>query len=246
MPNALRRARVRTRIGLLKARILRRPPWPPRHTVRWGSFRRLQPISSVFGTDRGQPIDRYYIEQFFTRLSGDITGHVLEIGGSEYTEKFGQTGLQGEVLHAVEGNPKATIVGDLATGVGLKEAQFDCVILTQTLNVIYDLPSAVRTLHKILRPGGCVLATFPGICQISRYDMDRWGDYWRLTSLSALKLFREAFTEPHVEVSTYGNVMAAVAMLHGLSVGEISQAELDHHDRDYEVLVCVRARKSVD
>jgi glycosyltransferase involved in cell wall biosynthesis len=37
--------------------------WPPVGWVRIGSLRRVTPISQVFGFDRGQPIDRYYIER---------------------------------------------------------------------------------------------------------------------------------------------------------------------------------------
>ena len=35
-----------------------------------GSLRRTTPISSSFGFDRGQPIDRYYIEDFLRRHGG--------------------------------------------------------------------------------------------------------------------------------------------------------------------------------
>jgi hypothetical protein len=57
--------------------------------VRWGNLRRLSPISTLFGTDRGQPIDRYYIESFLQRHNTDIRGSVLEIGDPAYTLKFG-------------------------------------------------------------------------------------------------------------------------------------------------------------
>ena len=151
---------------------LRRRPRP----IRWGSLRRLRSISNVFGFDRGQPIDRYYIEGFLTANASDIRGHVLEIGDDAYTQKFGRKRVtKSDVLHAVKGNPQATLVGDLATGKGIPEAAFDCMILTQTFHCIYDLKSAIANSYRALKPGGVLLATFPGISQISRYDMDRWG-----------------------------------------------------------------------
>ncbi len=88
-----------------------------------------------------------------------------------------------------------------------------------------------------------LLATFPGISQISRSDMDRWGDYWRFTSLSAKRLFEEAFPPGNVSVEAHGNVLAAVAFLHGLAAEELRPEELDHRDPDYEVLITVRAAK---
>jgi hypothetical protein len=104
--------------------------------------------------------------------------------------------------------------------------------------------SAVRTLHRILRPGGVVLATVPGISQIVRYDMDRWGDYWRFTSLSARRLFEEAgFSKSDTIVEAHGNVLVATAFLQGLSTRDLQTEELNHQDPDYEVLITVRAVK---
>lgn len=212
---------------------------------RWGIQHRLTPVSRIFGLDRGLPIDRYYIESFLQRHSCDIHGRVLEIGDPGYTRKFGSERVtQSDVLHAVAGNPLATLVGDLTTGQGIPQNAFDCLIMTQTLPVIYDFQRAVANSYAVLRAGGVLLATLPGISQISRYDMDRWGDYWRFTSLSAKRLFGDIFQPENVEVHTYGNVLVAVAFLHGLAAGELKQEELDYHDMDYEVLITIRALKS--
>jgi hypothetical protein len=88
-----------------------------------------------------------------------------------------------------------------------------------------------------------VLATVPGISHIIRYDMDRWGDYWRFTSLSARRVFEREFGEGQVEVEAHGNVLAATGFLYGLAGSELRPAELDQTDRDYEVLITVRAVK---
>jgi hypothetical protein len=95
----------------------------------------------------------------------------------------------------------------------------------------------------MLKPTGILLATFPGISQISRYDMDRWGDYWRFTSLSSRRLFAEVFPAAQVTVEAHGNILAALTFLHGLAVEELRQEELDFHDPDYEVVITVRAVK---
>jgi glycosyltransferase involved in cell wall biosynthesis len=219
--------------------------WPPVGWVRFGSLRRLQPISRVFGLDRGLCIDRYYIENFLAQHAEDIQGHVLEIGEDTYTRRFGgERVTRSDVLHAVAGNPKATVVADLTCADHIPADTFDCIILTQTLLCIYDVRAALRHLYRILKPGGVLLATFPGISQISRYDMDRWGDYWRFTDASARRLFGDIFGPDSVTITTYGNVLAACAFLHGLAAHELKQEELDYHDPDYQVIITVRAVKS--
>ena len=213
--------------------------------VRFGSLRQLEPISPVFGLDRGLPIDRYYIEAFLANNRKDIYGRVLEIGNSTYTLRFGGSLVtQADVLHARPGNPRATLVGDLETGEGIPQNSFDCMILTQTLHCIYDVHTAVSNAFNALRPGGVLLATVPGISQISRYDMDRWGDYWRFTTGSAQRLFAEIFQTDRVTVVAYGNVLASIAFLHGLAVEDLKQKELTLHDPDYELLITIRAKKA--
>lgn len=213
---------------------------------RFGSLHRLTPVSRVFGSDRGQPLDRYYIEAFMQRCSADIHGRVLEISRAVYTDKFGGDRVtQADVLHVVPGSQHATLVGNLATGQGLPKEAFDCMILTQTLLCIYDVQAAVANAHAALKPGGVLLATFPGICQISRYDMDRWGDHWRFTDASARRLFGEVFGVENVTISAYGNVLAACAFLHGLAAHELTKDELDYNDPDYQVLITVRAVKRI-
>lgn len=213
--------------------------------VRFGSLRRLTPFGRNYGWDRGGlPIDRHYIEGFLERNAGDVAGHVLEARDDAYTRRFGgDRVVRSDVLHPLPGNPEATIIADLTDAPGIPDDTFDCIILTQVLPFILDVQAAVRTLHRILRPGGVVLATVPGISQIIRYDMDAWGDYWRFTSLSARRLFEDAFPRGDVQVETHGNVLAATAFLYGLSNSELRPEELRHFDPHYEVLITVRAVK---
>ena len=46
-----------------------------------------------------------------------------------------------------------------------------------------------------------------------------------------------------VLVQGHGNVLVAIAFLHGLLIQELRQEELDYHDPDYELLITVRAQK---
>jgi len=218
--------------------------WWRLHRVRWGSLRRLTPVSSMFGLDRGLPIDRYYIEGFLRRHREDIRGHVLEVGDPRYAKKFGGQGVSRiEVLHAVPGNPEATLVADLTVKGSLPKDTYDCMILTQTLNFVFDVSAALVNSLSALKPGGVLLATFPGISQISRYDMERWGDYWRFTQASAQRLFGDLFGPENLVMETHGNVLVACAFLQGLAASEMREAELAYHDPDYPLVITVRAVK---
>lgn len=205
----------------------------------------VRPLRPEFGLGYGTPIDRYYIYDFLQRYRSDIKGRVLELGEPGYTRSLGgERVTHSDVLHAVPGNPVATIIADLTDAPQLSSDIYDCVILTQTLNVIYDVRAVLATVHRILKPDGVVLITVPGISQISRTDYEQWGDYWRFTSMSARRLVAECFGSDNVAVCVYGNVLAATAFLYGLTCEEMRQEEMDFYDPDYEVTIGVRAVKS--
>jgi len=147
-----------------------------------------------------------------------------------------------EILSYKE-NMNATIVGDLTNIETLPENKIDCFICTQTLQFIYDFRAAIEGSHFVLKKNGVMLATCAGITQISRYDMDRWGDYWRFTTLSTLRLFEEVFGRGNVEVDCYGNVLSTISFLEGIGAEELTKEELDYRDRDYELLITIVATK---
>jgi SAM-dependent methyltransferase len=227
----------------LLARLRGYPYYPPVGRIRFGDLHRLKPISEWFGYDRGLPIDRYYIERFLEAHTDDIRGRVLEIGDSTYTQRFGGDRVsKGDVFHVEEGNPQATFIGDLTSAEHVPSNAFDCAVITQTLHLIYDIQPALNTLYRILKPGGVLLATVPGISQISR---DKWSKswYWSFTTLSMRRLLEEKFPSEGVMVEARGNVLTATAFLQGIATGELQSEELDYHDDQYELLITVRAVK---
>lgn len=208
------------------------------------SLSRLTPVSRLHGLDRGFPIDRYYIEKFLLASASDIRGRTLEMGDARYTRKFGGGRVtRSDVLHLIPGNPEATFVGDLSSEGTLPSDSFDCMIVINTFLLIYDLRAAIRNCYSALRSGGVLLGHFPGICPRIPYDPSWAGDYWRFTSTAARRLCEEFFPAKNIEIETYGNVRAATAFLYGLASDELTEEELDYHDRDYEMLVAVRAVK---
>lgn len=228
-----------------RRRLARLAVWPPVGLVRFGDLRRLEPVSGDYGNSRGLEIDRYYIEKFLSENCADVHGHVLEIKHNSYTVQYGGDRVtKSDVLHPVEGNPDATIVADLTNADHLPSNVFDAIIFTQTLQVIYDIRSVIATLHRILKPGGVVLATASGMAKLSLEDFDRWGEYWRFTSQSARLVFEEQFGTGNVSVQAYGNVLTALSFLEGLAVEDLKKSELDATDRAYEVLIAIRAVKA--
>lgn len=230
------------------ARRLVAPPirqwWRRQERVDLGDLRQPEPISRLFGAERGLPIDRYFIERFLNDHAALIRGRVLEVADRSYTIRFGGDRVTtSDVLHATGENANATIVGNLETGAGIPLGAFDAAILTQVLMCTFDLPAVVRTIHGMLAPGGSVLVTVPSISAISRYDADRWGDYWRFTEQSAARLFEQDFGAANVSVQSFGNALVAHAFLAGMATEELREQELVAHDRDYPIVVAVLATK---
>jgi SAM-dependent methyltransferase len=200
------------------------------------------PLSSYWGLDRGTPVDRYYVERFLAQHQGDIRGCAVEVGDSRYLDRFGQAAHRREILDINPNNPLATIVADLAAADGVPGDSFDCFILTQTLQFIFDVGSALRHVHRTLRPNGVVLATLPSVSRIAPgYGLER--DYWRFTVASCRALFGAVFGADGVTVHSYGNARAASAFLYGLATEELSRAELEAEDEYAPLVVTVRAVK---
>ena len=218
----------------------------PVGSLDFGSLRRTSPISNRFGIDRGVAIDRIYVERFLGENSSDVRGIVLEVGHNTYTRQFGDDRVVRCDVLAPESGPGITLVGDLTRPEDLEPSRFDCVIMAQTMPFIYDSLAVVSTVHHVLKPGGVLLATLPGITRISPVDKKRWGHYWSFTTMSADRLFGQVFGPDNVEVVSFGNVLAATAFLYGLAAEELTQRELSAHDPDYQVIIGVRAIRAAE
>jgi SAM-dependent methyltransferase len=210
-------------------------------------LRRTTPIDRNWGGKRGQIVDRYYIENFLSGHSDDFHGHVLEFGDDNYSKQFGGSKVSRvDVMHLTPDNPHATIIADLSNCDEIPSDTFDCIVCTQVLLLVFDLRNAIRALYRILKPGGVLLLTAPGIQKISRGDMEASGEYWRFTTLSMKRLFEEMFPRHGIEVTASGNVLAATAFLLGLSVEDLHRKDLQYSDPDFQVSIALRAVKPLD
>jgi len=166
-----------------------RPAW-------LGTIRRTKPLSIDWGYEHGTPVDRYYIKQFLDQHRHLVRGRVLEVKDSSYTRRFGTDVERSDILDIDARNPHATFIADLAAANELPSETFDCFILTQTLQYIFDVRSAIEHAHRILRPGGTLLCMIPSLSRIA----PEYTDYWRFTEASCARLFGEVFGNDAVEV----------------------------------------------
>ncbi len=174
-----------------------------------------------------------------------VKGNVLEIGDNEYTLLYGGSKLdKSDILHIDDKNEKATIIGDLSNAPHVKDNFYDCIILTQTLHLIYDYKSALQTCFRVLKPGGVLLLTVPGITHI---DQGEWKNnwLWAFTGSSIKRMLQEIFPAGGLTVETHGNVFIATAFLYGMGIGEVKKQQLDYHDPHYQVIITARAVKPI-
>lgn len=227
------------------ARLQRRARGRLRSRLVLGVGRRT-PVSRAFGWDRGTAIDRIYIERFLERHAADIRGTVLEIEDPAYTRRFGGDRVtRSEVLHAVEGNPQATFVGNLETGENIPTDHYDCIILTETMYLLGDMRAALENARDALRPGGVLLVTSGFLMPIDIEIRPVWQDRWRFSAPGAELLFGEVFGAENVTVGQHGNVLTASAFLYGLAAEDLKKSafEYDDEEQQFPVTVTVRAQK---
>jgi SAM-dependent methyltransferase len=210
-----------------------------RRPVFFGTLRRTTPLSSCWGCERGTPVGRYYIEKFLADHRSDITGCVLEVQDPGYTQRFGTGVRKVEILDIDRSNPRATIYADLASCPAIADSTFDCLVITQVFQAIWDIRSAVAECYRILRPGGVLLATIGCVCMIDGDALD----YWHLTPSAFNQVAGEVFGTKNVEVHGYGNALAAISSVMGISSEELTPDEINDCDARFAVITAVRAVK---
>ena len=209
--------------------------------IRFGDLYRTKPFSTRYGIDRGGAVDRVYIEAFLHENLALVKGRVLEVANNDYTKRFGGSNVtKSDVLHVKENHPNATIIADLSQPLTIEENQFDCIILTQTLQFIFDYSKAIENCYRLLKPGGHLLLTVPGITPLGRDPFD-W--YWSFTTYSVQRIMEEQFSKNQIRVQTFGNVLTASAFLYGMGKKEIGEIELKVNDPSFQVIIAVSAQK---
>ena len=208
--------------------------------ARWRLTCGIAPLSYQWGTDRGQPVHRYYLYQFLEEYKSDVRGCCLEFQNPQYVPRLGRSAVTSlDILHVDHSNPRATLVADLTRPNDLPNEHFDCIVCTHILHVIFDVRRAVSELHRILKPDGVLLVAVPHVSMSGpEYD-----ELWRFTPKGLHRLLGECFGVPNTKVKAYGNSLTAAGDLRGVIAAEFSTAELHTHDERFAVEVCGRAVK---
>jgi SAM-dependent methyltransferase len=231
------RARLKSMFGprltVLARCVLRDLPLP-----RWGNMRRIVPFSTTYGSDRGTPIDRYYLDRFLDSHRALITGRVLEVQFPSYTKRFGEHVRES---HTVDINPefRATYTCDLADAAQIPTDYYDCFLVPNTLQHLARLEPSLRTMLRIVKPGGTILLSAAGLLPL----IPEGGDYWRMTAEGWRVVFEAQWPQCEIAVQSHGNCLSAAAAIYGLAHEELKAEELDAYDPRYPVLSTIRCRK---
>jgi SAM-dependent methyltransferase len=224
------------RLVVLARCVLRDLPMP-----RWGNMRRISPFSTAYGFERGTPVDRYYLDRFLDANRALIMGRVLEVQVPSYTKRFGEDVTES---HTVDINPRfqTTYTCDLADGTPIPSDYYDCLLAPNTLQHLLDLRAALRTMLRVVKPGGTLLASAAMLLPL----IPEGGDYWRLTPEGWRVVLEEEWPQCEIAVQGNGNCLSAAAAMYGLTLEELKPAELEAYDPRYPVLITIRCRKPVD
>jgi len=199
---------------------------------RWGNLRRTTPFSSRFGFERGQPIDRFYLHRFLSAHREVITGDVLEIQGTSYTERFGHDLTRADSFD-IEPRFQPTYVCDLAhCDAVIPDHAYDCLLLPNALPHFRELQSCLAHARRVVRPGGIILASAAGLLPLTA-DVP---EYWRMTPHGWRETLGAAWPGATLEIAGHGNCLSAVGAQLGLALEELTEAELDVHDARFPVL----------
>jgi SAM-dependent methyltransferase len=210
----------------------------PGRRVRWGTLRRLRPFSQHYGYDRGEPVDRWYIDAFVSSQQDAIRGDVLEVREPDYANRNGQEVTRVHVVDIDRGNRQATLIADLTAEGSLPQASYDCAIVTQTLQFLGDVEATLANLRQALRPGGTLLLTVPCMGKVDHEAPI--SDYWRWTPVGLKLVLERSFPGDRVRVEGHGNLVAGVAFLMGLAQEELLKDELMYDDPGFPLVACAR------
>lgn len=210
----------------------------PGRTLRWGSLRRLRPFSDHYGWERGEPIDRRYIDRFIAANSDALRGEVLEVRAAHYASRYGANVARVHVVDIDASNRDATLIADLTRAGSIPSASYDCAVVTQTLQFLADVDTAIVNLRESLKPGGSLLVTVPCLGKVDHEAPD--SDLMRWTPAGMRSLFARTCPHDRVHVEGHGNVLTAVAFLLGLAQQELAASELDYEDASFPLVACAR------
>jgi SAM-dependent methyltransferase len=197
-------------------------------------------MSSVFGFDRGLPIDRYYIESFLEKNKKFIKGHCLEVHDSAYTIKYGEDRVTSyDAVDVDTSNTQANIYADLADAKNIPDNTYDTLIITHTIGLIPEHEKAIAHLYRILKPGGYLLLTASTMGPF----IENGSGFWRYTTKSIPYMLEKHFKKSSITTEAFGNVLTGQAFWTGMAVQDLTKEELDYKDSRFPIVVAAVCQK---
>jgi peptidoglycan/xylan/chitin deacetylase (PgdA/CDA1 family)/SAM-dependent methyltransferase len=211
---------------------------PPVSTA--GLFRST-PVNRLWGFGQGVPLDRPFIRRFIETHRGDVRGRILEIKESEYSREYARPESRTDILDIDPENPRADIIDDLQTGATIPDETYDCVVLTQVLQLIPDPAKAIATVSRILRPGGVLLLTAPGITQTAATTEGEF--FWSFFKPGLKQLLAGHFDDRKLLLAAHGNAGLAASFLMGMTAKDVPPELFADNDPEYPIVLTARAAK---
>lgn len=103
----------------------------------------------------------------------------------------------------------------------LPDNTFDVILSTQVYEHLYDPMLATKTMVRILKPGGILVATGPHLCPYHKAP----DDYFRYTKSGIASILKRSGLTPIVE-RQFGNIHMLVNIFEGVPVKEVSQEDI--------------------
>jgi len=200
-------------------------------------------VDDHYGGTRGTSFGRAYIDDYVAGVASRekrVGLRVLEVGDKQYSSKF-FLDCDNYVLEFIPNSPLVIdsnnnrILGDL-TLVSNLQAYFDIIVSTCTLAFTKNPFAAVKSYERILKPGGILIGVEPFLMQISEWDYDEYGEYFRFTDLGLRQLISSSFEDSAiVKVTSLGNRQTTLAQFHGLVIEDGIQ-DMTRHESKYATL----------
>jgi 2-polyprenyl-3-methyl-5-hydroxy-6-metoxy-1,4-benzoquinol methylase len=182
--------------------------------------------------DRVRPSRFQYDYLTLSRLVADVTALVrdipparagaraLDLGSdkSPYRDLLVSRGYRVETLDITLDNG-ADHAGT-AEATGLAGESFDLVLCTQVLEHCMNPWAATREIHRILRPGGHLVASAPHVWFFHPHPTD----HWRFTQQGMAHLCREAGLRPVKLLAQGGSILTLCQVLNFLAYGVLGRA----------------------
>ncbi|SON53914.1 putative glycosyltransferase EpsE [Hartmannibacter diazotrophicus] len=184
--------------------------------------------------NRGKALDRIFALDFCRSWSERIRGDVLEFGDDAKARQFGRDASSIRIA------PMDGIPAMLDGSASMAQRTFDCIIAIDVIQYQPDVRAFLEGVTGLLKPGGSLLVSFPGLLPL----LEGQGDLWRFTPDGVRRLLAKVCPGADIEIVTYGNAATAAGIQHGLGERDFGPELLQASDLTRAVMIMARITKA--